>query len=66
MVDILLALQDKWQIGVIDLWNNQAMRAVTPAQFDLYMHDEIHPTKAGYLNWWLPAMEEYLYTYLGK
>ena len=28
--------------------------------------DGIHPTQAGYLNWWTPKMEAYLYDYLGQ
>ena len=32
----------------------------------LYMFDGIHPTQAGYLNWWTPKMEAYLYDYLGQ
>ena len=29
------------------------------------MADEIHPTKAGYLEWWTPKMEEFLYQFAG-
>lgn len=32
--------------------------------YDFYMYDKIHPTKAGYLEWWLPTIQEYLYAYL--
>lgn len=28
------------------------------------MADKIHPTKAGYLEWWTPKMEQYIYDYI--
>ncbi len=31
----------------------------------LKMVNAIHPSKAGYRDWWTPVMEEYLYNYLG-
>lgn len=64
MVDLLLEIQQKWDIGVIDLWNNGEMNSVSKADYKLYMANGIHPTRAGYRDWWLPVMEEYLYNYL--
>ena len=64
MVAILPEIQEKWGIGVIDLWNNEEMDAVSEEDYELYMADGVHPTQAGYLEWWTPAMEEYLYEYL--
>lgn len=61
MVAALLQLQEKWNIGVIDLWNDSEMNAVSQEDYDLYMYDSIHPTQAGYLLWWTPKFEEYLY-----
>ena len=58
MVDALYRLQEKWGIGFIDLWNTLD---VNIADYNLYMADAIHPTKAGYLKWWLPVMERSLY-----
>ena len=58
MVDALYRLQEKWEIGFIDLWNTLD---VNIADYNLYMADVIHPTKAGYLKWWLPAIEQSLY-----
>lgn len=65
MVDLLLEIQKKWDIGVIDLWNNEEMNAVSETDYKLYMVNAIHPSKAGYRDWWTPVMEEYLYNYLG-
>ncbi len=66
MVDALLKLQEKWGIGVIDLWNDPEMNAVSEADYALYMNDSIHPTQAGYLNWWTPKFQQNLYTLLGE
>lgn len=66
MVEQLLKLQEKYEIGVIDLWNDAEMNQVSEEDYKLYMFDGIHPTQAGYLNWWTPKMEAYLYDYLGQ
>ena len=58
MVGALYELQEKWGIGVIDLWNGLD---IDIAEYDLYMADSIHPTQAGYLEWWMPFMEQELY-----
>lgn len=56
MVASLLQLKDKWGIEVIDLWNDEEMNAETDENYDLYMNDPIHPTKAGYIRWWTPKI----------
>lgn len=63
MVESLYAVQEKWDIGIIDLWNDADMNAVSEDDYALYMYDPIHPTQAGYLMWWTPKMEEYLYEF---
>lgn len=60
MVDLLLEIQDKWDIVVIDLWHNEDMNSVSPEDYRLYMTDSVHPTRAGYREWWLPVIREYL------
>lgn len=52
------------QIGIIDLWSNDAFNAITDEQRALYMFDPIHPTMAGYRVWWLPLMEKEIEEYL--
>lgn len=64
MVALLLKLQEKWDIGVIDLWNDGEMNAVSKADYDLYMVNGIHPSRAGYRDWWTPKFEAYLSEYL--
>lgn len=63
MVDALLLLKEKWNIGVIDLWNDTEMRAVSEEDYKFYMNDPIHPTQAGYLKWWVPKFQKALYEY---
>ena len=66
MVDVLFELQDKYGIGVIDLWNDEEMNDVSDKEYKVYMADPVHPTQAGYLEWWTPKMEEYLYQFLER
>lgn len=64
MVDRLLELQTKWDIGVIDMFHDTDLNAIDEDTYNFYMYDKIHPTKAGYLEWWTPVIENYLYDYL--
>jgi len=61
MVELLAKIADKWDITVIDLWNDTEFNSITDEQRRLYMADSIHPTQAGYLEWWTPKMEKVLY-----
>lgn len=60
MVDLLLEIQEKWEVGVIDLWNDLEMDAVSKEDYKLYMVNGIHPSRAGYREWWTPKFEAYL------
>ena len=60
MVDLLFEIQEKWDIFIIDLWNNEELNAITEEQKKLYLVDHIHPTKAGYKEWWLPEFRKAL------
>lgn len=65
MVDTLLQIQKKWDIGVIDLWNNKEMTALYGTEkYKEYMADDVHPTLEGYTEWWSPVFEEYLSEYM--
>lgn len=64
MVAILYSLQEKYDIGVLDLWNDDEMNAISDEEHELYMADRIHPTQAGYLEWWTPKFESFLTEYL--
>lgn len=61
MVMLLQQIAEKWDITVIDMWNDASFNAITEEQRVLYMADEIHPTQAGYLEWWTPYIEKYLF-----
>lgn len=54
MVDSTLELAKKWKVNVLDLYHNPDFQN----QDSLYMADEIHPTRAGYLEKWMPLFEE--------
>ena len=64
MVYALLEIAELYDIGVIDLYTDEEFNDITDEKRALYMADPIHPTRAGYLEWWTPRMEEYLYQYL--
>lgn len=64
MVERVLELQKKWDIGVIDMWHDESLNNINEQTRKLYMLDNIHPLKAGYLEWWTPYIEKYLYGYL--
>lgn len=61
MVTLLLEIQKKWDITVIDMWNDAEFNDITQEQRSIYLIDHIHPTKAGYKEWWLPKFQEVLY-----
>ncbi|MGN0999072.1 MAG: SGNH/GDSL hydrolase family protein [Faecousia sp.] len=60
MVKRLLELREKWGIGVLDLWSDDGFNDIPKEQRSLYMMDWIHPTKAGYRDWWGPELERQL------
>ena len=65
MVDLLLKIQEKWNIGVIDLFNNPDMTAIYDTeQYWTYMFDDVHPTRAGYVEWWTPVIDAALVEYM--
>ena len=64
MVELLLEIQKKWNITVIDLWNNGEINSITEEERKIYLVDHIHPTKAGYKEWWLPEFQKCLYEIL--
>ncbi len=60
MVELLTLIQKKWDIEIIDLWNSEEINNISDKQRELYLIDSIHPTKAGYKQWWLPSFREML------
>ena len=64
MVRRLTELRDKWGIGILDLWSSDSFNGISERERALYMADPIHPTKAGYREWWCPVLEQQLLAYL--
>lgn len=65
IVDRLLEIKNKWEICVIDLYNDKEMYNISKKERNLYMNDYVHPVRAGYKLWWTPVFEKYLYNLLG-
>ena len=63
MVSAMQTLARLYGVGLIDLYCDTAFNAIGDAERALYMADPIHPTREGYLQWWTPKMEEYLFAY---
>lgn len=66
MVNLLLEIQKKWGIGVIDMWNDLSVEDLEEGKYDYYMSNGIHPDRAGYLEWWTPFMEKEISEFLDK
>lgn len=66
LVNLLVDLQEKWDFALLDLWHDNAFNALSPEERALYMNDAIHPTRAGYLLWWLPQFQKILTEVLAK
>lgn len=64
MVSLLERIRQEYGIFVIDLYSDPAFNAISEEQRALYMEDKIHPTRAGYLDWWTPRMEQELYSFV--
>ncbi|MBR0136792.1 MAG: GNAT family N-acetyltransferase [Erysipelotrichaceae bacterium] len=63
MVERLMELKEEHDIWILDLWNDEKLNDLTEELRDTYMFDPIHPTKAGYRDWWCPELERQLLRY---
>ena len=63
MVNALDKIAKKWNIGIIDLWDDPDMNKVSSADYARYMSDSIHPTRIGYEEWWGPKFQAHLEQY---
>ena len=66
MVSALKIIAGKKNICVVDLYTDKEFNSLTEKQRGLYMADAIHPTMAGYSEWWTPRIEECICNYLIK
>ncbi len=66
MVSALHEIAELYGIGVIDLYTDEEFNDISEEERRLYMADDIHPTRAGYLEWWTPRFEDALIEYLSE
>lgn len=66
MVHRLFELREQYDIGVLDLWTGDDFNNISEEARTLYMADKIHPTKAGYRDWWGPELESQLLVFLSE
>ena len=59
MIHLLYTLKNEHDFHILDLYHDAGMLAVTPELYRTYMSDPIHPTLAGYRQWWAPKFIEY-------
>lgn len=57
MVELLKKISEKYNIPVLDMWNDEEMNGISSEEYELYMADGVHPRRAGYKLWWLPRFE---------
>lgn len=60
MVELLCESAKKEKILIIDQWEDETFNQISDEKRALYMADSIHPTYAGYEEWWLPFWEKEL------
>ena len=58
MVMLLKEIARKWNVHVINLWEEPSFNTVSKEDYERYMADPIHPTLEGYVEWWTPFMEK--------
>lgn len=72
LIDETKKIADKWnsfdgyEVRIIDLFNDEDFNGISEEKYDFYMHDPVHPYKAGYLEWWTPAFEKALLKDFGE
>ncbi len=54
LVTQLYRLQEKWNFEILDLWQDTKMGESICRNRDIYMTDDIHPTRACYQKLWTP------------
>lgn len=59
MVRSTQRLQKKWNFDFLNMWSDPNFN-YSSKQKDLFMSDDVHPTRAGYELNWLPAFENHL------
>ncbi len=58
MVKLLKKVACKWNIEILDLWNDKEFNDISSDDRARFMADPIHPTLEGYKEWWTPKFEK--------
>ena len=68
MVKLLLEIQEKWGIGVVNMYDDEELNAIygTELYAQYIANDGIHPHRSGYIEWWTPFIERELSRYLNE
>lgn len=54
MIALLYRIREEIPFYILDLYYDGEMRSVPKTDYARYMNDPIHPTLAGYRDWWTP------------
>ena len=60
MVSLLKKIAVKWNISIINLWDDLSVNAISPEDYTKYMCDPVHPYLTGYKEWWGPFIEKHI------
>lgn len=66
MVETFKKIALNKNVGFIDLYSDEKFNDISSDDRSLFMADTLHPTKAGYLKWWLPKIEEFMFGFIKK
>ena len=66
MVELLRDIAEKWDMSVIDLWNEPSFSDLSDEKRARYMADSIHPTWDGYKELWTPFFAKKMGKVLAK
>ena len=64
MVQVTEKICEKWNVNFLNMWDDPEVNSIPLKEYKFYMSDVVHPTKAGYLEWWTPMFEAELYEML--
>ncbi len=59
MIELLYELNKEYDFYILDLFHDNDMLSVSEADYKRYMSDPIHPTLAGYKEWWTPKFIDF-------
>ena len=60
MLRQFLCYHQRKDITVLDLFYDEKFNDISQEKYNLYMVDPVHPKRAGYREWWVPAFENCL------